>query len=68
MNGAYDGCIMLMHCYSSCTETALALEDIIPDLRMQGYELVTVSELFARVGVTPETGTGKLIENNHATN
>lgn len=64
MNNVYDGCIVLMHCYSSATETVKALEKIIPELRMQGYEFVTVSQLFSRVGYTPETGTGVLIGDN----
>lgn len=64
MDNVYDGCIVLMHCYSSATETVKALEKIIPELKMQGYEFVTVSQLFARVGYTPEVGTGTLIGDN----
>ena len=53
---AHDGAIILMHCYSKCTETLEAMRTIIPELRSQGYEFVTVSELFERKGITPETG------------
>lgn len=53
---AHDGAILLMHCFTGCEETLKALHTIIPELRAQGYEFVTVSELFARKGITPQTG------------
>lgn len=53
---AHDGAIMLLHCASHADETLEALERIIPELIAKGYEFVTVSELFERTGVTPETG------------
>ncbi len=53
---AHDGAIMLLHCSNHNDETLEALKRIIPELRSQGYEFVTLSELFARTGVTPETG------------
>lgn len=53
---AHDGAIMLLHCGSHNDETLEALHRIIPELRAKGYEFVTVSELFARTGITPETG------------
>lgn len=56
INQAHDGAILLMHCYTGCDETLEALHTIIPELRSQGYEFVTVSELFQRKGITPETG------------
>lgn len=49
-----DGAIILMHDLYSCT--AEATEEILPWLVEQGYQLVTVSELFAARGVTPVNG------------
>lgn len=56
LSQAHDGAILLMHCFTGCEETLKALHTIIPQLRSQGYEFVTVSELFARKGITPQTG------------
>ena len=50
INGAADGSIMLLHCNDI---TAEILPKILHDLKMQGYEFVTISELFARAGVDP---------------
>ena len=49
--GAYDGAIVLLHCNDI---TAEVLPEILENLKMQGYEFVTISELFARKGVTPD--------------
>lgn len=50
----FDGCIILMHdLYSS---TADACEEIIPWLDEQGYQMVTVSELFEARDVVPAAG------------
>ncbi len=57
---AYDGAIALMHCSSSGTAAIDALHILIPELRSQGYEFVTVSELFQRMRVTPDIGSGIL--------
>lgn len=50
-SGASDGAIVLLHCTDI---TAEVLPQILHDLKMQGYEFVTISELFARKGVTPD--------------
>lgn len=50
--GAYDGAIALLHCNDI---TAEIMPQILHELKMMGYEFVTVSELFARAGVTPDT-------------
>lgn len=50
-SGAYDGAIALLHCNDI---TAQVLPEILENLKMQGYEFVTISELFARKGVTPD--------------
>ncbi|MBQ9415124.1 MAG: polysaccharide deacetylase family protein [Clostridia bacterium] len=54
MSGAHDGAIVLSHdLYSSTVTGALRA---IRDLKAQGYEFVTVAELFRRRGVTPQNG------------
>ncbi len=52
VNNAYDGAIAILHCNDI---TAEVLPQILHDLKMNGYECVTISELFARKGVTPDT-------------
>ena len=51
INGAYDGCIALLHCNDI---TAEILPTMLHDLKMMGYEFVTISELFSRVNATPD--------------
>lgn len=54
VNDTKDGSIILMHdLYSSTVEGALRGIDY---LKEQGYELVTVSELLRRRGITPAAG------------
>lgn len=54
MSKVQDGDIILMHdLYGS---TAEACESLIPALLNEGYQLVTVSELFACKGITLTTG------------
>lgn len=54
MSGASDGDVVLLHdIHLTSVEAALRA---IPELQKQGYECVTVSELFARRGVTLENG------------
>ncbi len=53
LNNMSDGTIILMHCVQYPPQpTPEALDIIIPELQRQGYEFVTVSELFERKGVT----------------
>ena len=50
----FDGCIILFHdCYETSVEAALAAADHLTE---QGVKFVTVEELFAIKGVTPEKG------------
>ena len=49
-SGAYDGCIIGMHCFQGNSETVEALKTILPELKAQGYRFVTVSELFTECG------------------
>lgn len=54
LSQAKDGSIVLMHdLYSS---TAEAFETLIPQLAAQGYQFVTVSEMFAAKGLPLEAG------------
>ena len=43
VNGAHDGAIVLLHCNDI---TAGVLPQILHDLKLAGYELVTITELF----------------------
>ena len=61
--GAYDGAIVLLHCNDI---TAGVLPQILHELKMQGYEFVTTSELFARVGEVPGNTPGVLFKDNKA--
>ena len=47
-----DGDIILMHDFYK--ETAIATETIVPSLVLEGYQLVTVSELAECRGITLE--------------
>ena len=48
---AEDGAVVLLHDFEGNGKTAEALETIIPALKEDGYEFVTVSEMFRRKGV-----------------
>lgn len=51
-----DGNILLMHCFSGNEATVEALEQLLPWLAEQGIAVTTLSDLFARKGITPEAG------------
>ena len=54
VSGAYDGAIILVHdIHKTSVPGALAAIDKLLD---EGYEFVTVKDLFKRRGVTPEAG------------
>ena len=54
LNTVRDGSIILLHdIYEASVETALRVAD---ELMAKGYKLVTVEELFACRGITPENG------------
>lgn len=53
MEKAQDGRIILLHDAEENHRTVEAVTRLIPALRQQGYEFVTVSELFASAGITP---------------
>ncbi|MBQ5317178.1 MAG: polysaccharide deacetylase family protein [Oscillospiraceae bacterium] len=55
MDAAQDGAIILLHDFGNNYSTAMALDTIIPGLQEQGYQLVTVSELFEAKGKDPHS-------------
>ncbi len=61
IGSAHDGAIALLHCGSI---TAQALPEILHQLKMQGYEFVTISELFERVGNDPVAASGFMYRTN----
>lgn len=54
LNHVQDGDIVLMHDVHSITVDVC--ERLIPELTARGYRLVTLHELFAAKGITPENG------------
>ncbi len=53
---AENGSIILLHDMKGNDKTVQALETIIPSLKKDGFELVTISELFSKCNVTPQKG------------
>lgn len=51
---AKPGAIYVMHDLAANSRTPVALETLIPRLQEMGYTLVTVSDMFASMGVTPQ--------------
>ncbi|MCQ2528836.1 MAG: polysaccharide deacetylase family protein [Saccharofermentans sp.] len=51
MSQVEDGAIVLMHDFTDNVKTVKALPQIISKLRGEGYEFVTVSQLFEKKGV-----------------
>lgn len=56
LSQAKDGAIILMHDFWGNDRTVEALGTILPELEAQGYEFVTLTELFERKGETPQSG------------
>lgn len=57
MEQVSDGTVILLHDSEGNFRTVDALEMLIPKLKSEGYELVTVAELFEKKGVTPQKRT-----------
>jgi len=57
LSKAQNGQIILMHDAEGNRQTVKALKTIVPELQKQGYELVTLSELFEVQGVKPDEDT-----------
>lgn len=54
ISSAKDGLIVLLHDSQGNYQTVEALETIIPTLQEEGYEFVTLTELFERQGESPK--------------
>ncbi|MBR0485619.1 MAG: polysaccharide deacetylase family protein [Oscillospiraceae bacterium] len=54
LNGAQDGVIVLLHDAAGNSQTVEALKIAMPELVSQGYEFVTLTELFEQQGETPK--------------
>ena len=54
LHDANPGFIILLHDMSDNTNTIEAIKTIIPELKKQGYEFVTVRDLFKKSGVKPQ--------------
>ncbi len=54
LNGARDGVIVLLHDAAGNDQTVDALKIAMPELIGQGYEFVTLTELFKRQGEAPK--------------
>ena len=50
-----DGDIILMH--DIYETTADAVKKLVPKLRKEGYQLVSISELFQYKGISPDSST-----------
>lgn len=55
-----DGAIILLHDSQGNSQTVAALDIIIPELQAQGYEFVTISEVFERKEKTPQAHDGRI--------
>ena len=51
---AKNGAIILLHDAQGNSQTVEALDTIIPELQAQGYEFVTISEVFRECGAEPK--------------
>ena len=65
---AKDGSIILLHDLLGNVETVKALDILIPKLLEQGFEFVTISDIFANKGITPSVHSGIVYSDVHQTN
>lgn len=64
-SNAYDGAIVLFHCFQGNDETVLALQTVLPELKAQGYKFVTLSQLYLEAGYEiPEATLGVKFRDN----
>lgn len=56
LKNTQNGVLYLMHDFEGNIETIKALDKLIPQLKKDGYEMVTLSELFALNKITREVG------------
>lgn len=65
ISGAYDGAIVVMHCFQGNDETVEALKQVLPELKAQGYKFVTLTQLYEEAGYEiPGPTPGVKIKNN----
>ena len=55
-----EGCIILLHDQETNEKTVEALRQSLPVMLEDGFEFVTVSELFVAKGITPVSESGKI--------
>lgn len=58
-----DGSIILLHDFEKNDATVEALDTIIPSLQKEGYEFVTISEVFTRRKIKPKCHSGIVYSN-----
>lgn len=63
LEGVSDGSIILLHDLERNVETVKALDIIIPKLLEEGYEFVTISDVFKNKGITPAVHSGIVYSN-----
>jgi peptidoglycan/xylan/chitin deacetylase (PgdA/CDA1 family) len=56
LSHAKDGLIVLIHDFPGNFKMLESLETVVPKLLEDGYEFVTLKDLFTRKGVTPQKG------------
>lgn len=56
MKKARPNAVFVMHDLGANTRTPIAVEKIIPALQAQGYTLVTLTDLYTSLGITPQPG------------
>ena len=54
LHDAKPGFIILLHDMEDNVQTVEAIKTIIPALKEQGYEFVTVRDLFQKSGISPQ--------------
>jgi peptidoglycan/xylan/chitin deacetylase (PgdA/CDA1 family) len=63
MANVKNGDIILLHDFEGNDSTVEALRTLIPALRERGFTLVTVSDLFEKMGIKPEANSGIIYTN-----
>ena len=63
MANVKNGDIILLHDFEGNDSTVEALRTLIPALRERGFTLVTVSDLYEKMGIKPEANSGILYTN-----
>lgn len=67
LESAEDGSIILLHDLEGNVETVKALDIIIPKLLEEGFEFVTISDIFKNKGIEPAVHSGIVYSNVNQT-